>query len=167
MNTFEIRKIHFIKRYFLSFFSGKTWFIIILFLILACTCKDDIFIILGAFSPIALWLILWSFWISYKYLYKIEICDNEILFYLQVFNKIKIHKRDIPNTRVYFSIGDPKSRSRISFGGKVKGYFYKESLGQWFVCDWGIKYKDLAKFLSDNNIWHNLQNYKFPDGKMF
>ncbi|MDD6001370.1 MAG: hypothetical protein PUC50_04155 [Bacteroidales bacterium] len=167
MNTFEIRKIHFIKRYFLSIFSGKTWYLIFMFFVLFCSHPNALLGLLTVFSPFVLWVILWSLWISYKYLYKIEICDNEIIFYLQVFNKIKIHKRDISNTRVYFSIGDPKSRSRISFGGKVKGYFYKESLGQWFVCDWGIKYKDLAKFLSDNNIWHNLQNYKFPDGKIF
>lgn len=88
MNTFEIRKIHFIKRYFLSMFSGKTWYLIFMFFVLFCSHPNALLGLLTVFSPFVLWVILWSLWISYKYLYKIEICDNEIIFYLQVFNKI-------------------------------------------------------------------------------
>lgn len=164
MNTFEINKILFVKRYFLTLFSGKTGFSFIIHTILCilfCIVCDsnDLLTVLLICSPFIMWCILWSLWISYKYLYKIEICDNEIIFYLQVFNKIQIHKRDISNTRVIFYVGDSKSRSSMSFGGKVKGYFYKESLRQWFVCEWGKKYKDFAKFLIDNGVWNNLKGY--------
>lgn len=154
MNTFEINKIHFVKRYFLTLFSGQTFWVIIMFFFWYCILPPELLFFLLVFSPVFLGDILWSLWISYKYLYKIEICDNEIIFYLQVFNKIQIHKRDISNTRVYFYVGNPKMRSSMSFGGKVKGYFYKESLGQWFVCEWGKKYKDFAKFLSTNGVWY-------------
>lgn len=155
MNIFEVKYYGFFTRYLKALFTYRFMFLIVVIPIIATINNQEyIYIIIYALIPEFIWILLRCLWLSRNYLYRINIDSDKIILYFLLFNKTKTLSRDICNTKVCFCL-DTKSHSFISFGGKVKGYTYKESFCQYFICDWGKQYKDFAKFLNDNGIWNN------------
>ncbi len=153
MNSFEITKVSFFKRFWSAYLIYMFWLTVFMGVTLI-KLEGNVLYGFLLFSPFYFFFLLRAVWVSYKYLYRIEIDNQNIIFYFQLIGKTSFIKQDILNTKIFFC-KNIKSRSCILFGRRIKGYSFEESFCQYIICDWKTNYKDFAKFLNDNGIWNS------------